>query len=308
MKIGKGIILLLLLGFSGTLFAQKEEFSIAGLKNKTLLKGPTIFFEALENRGSQEFVGVNERLQELVDKRTEAISDNPNRNRLVLGDLFTKAADKESAAVVISGYYQAGSGSDRNELALFETGANMGNPIPYFEWRITNRATLEVVLTFSYADGSMEQDSLWIDESSEQRAGRKLKSVKDLEKTVASRFENAYYDLFNFIGMESRWLDFPSVKVKDKALKAEYKEARDLIKSHDIVKLGRLYKKLYEAENTDEAAVGLGICYEILGNYPAAALLFEGRSDFHIKARLKKEIALYDYLVEIGAKINLTTL
>lgn len=308
MKNRNRILLLLILVFPGTLFAQKGEFYIASLKQNTLLKGPEIFFEPLENRGSTPFVDVNQRLQELVDERTKLPVESKAGNRLVLGGLFAKAAEKESAAVVISGYYQAESGSTRDEHALFETGANMGSPIPYFEWRTTNHATLLVMLTFTYADGTMKQDSLWIEEGSLQRAGRKLISVKELEEIVAKQFKNAYYYQFNFIDLEERWLDFPSVKVKDKALKAEYKEAKDLIKSYEIVKLGRLYKKLYEAENTDEAAIGLGLCYEILGNYPAAAELFEGRADFHIKARLKKEMALYDYLKEIGAKLNLITL
>ena len=297
-----------MLGFSANLFAQKEEFNIAYLKHQTLLKGPTIYFEALENRGTQDFVRINERLQELVDELTKAGSDKPNSNRLVYGGLFEKSTGKENAAVVLSGYYQAKSGSDRDEIALLETGNNIGSPLPYFEWRTTNSANLLVMLTFTYADGTMRQDSLWIEESSVQRAGKKLLSVKTLEESVAKQFKNAYEYHFNFIDVERRWLDFPSVKVNDKALKAEYKEAKDLIKSYKIIELGRLYKKLYEAENTDEAAIGLGLCYEILGNYPAAAELFEGRSDFHIKTRIRKEMALYDYLVEIGAKINLTTL
>jgi len=308
MKFSKGIIVLLTVLFSGTLFAQKEEFYVASLKQTTLLRGPKIYFEPLENRADDSFVDVNQSLQELVEKRTQIAAESGAGNRLVLGGLFTNATEKETADVVISGYYKAKSGSSREEYALRETGQHIGNPIPYFEWRKTNYANLLVVLTFTYADGTMQQDSLWADESDLQRAGRKLMPVSDLEEIVTKQFKKAFYYQFNFIEMERRWIDFPTVRVKDKALKAEYKAAKDLIKSYQIVELGRLYKKLYEAENTDEAAIGLGLCYEILGNYPAAAALFEGRTDFHIKARMKKEVALYDYLKEIGANLNLIEL
>ncbi|MDA3942652.1 MAG: hypothetical protein PF694_03810 [Bacteroidetes bacterium] len=295
----------LLVLLSGILFAQKEEFSVYSLKNPTLLKGSSIYFEPLENRGTKDFVDVNGRLQELFTKRTQAPVDNPNLNQLIYGGLFQAAPDPLSADVIVSGYYTAESVSAHDEVAFVESGTHIGSPIPYFEWRITNRASLDVALSFTYPDGTVAFDSVSIRLESEQKPGKKPKPLKELEENSAKAFQNAYYYQFNFIEFDNRWIDFPSVKVKDKQLKDDYKQARSWIKDHELVKLGQLFKRIYEAEGRDEAAVCLGLCYELLGNYPAAAELFEGRSDFHIKARLKKELELYHYLQEIGANIHL---
>ncbi len=291
--------------FSGILFAQKEQFTVYSLKNNTLLRGPSIYFVPLENKGTKDFVDVNGRLQQLFARRTQEPSDQPNRNQLVFGGLFQAATDPHTADVIVSGHYIAQSGSERDERAFVESGTHIGSPIPYFEWRITNRATLDVVLSFTYPDGNVAYDSIRIVEESEQRAGRKPSSVKNLEESCAKTFQNAYYYQFNFIESEKRWIDFPRVRVKDRQLKEEYKQVNSWLKGNELVKLGQLYKKIYDAEGSDEAAVCLGLCYELLGNYPAAEQLLEGRSDFHIKARLRKELQLYHYLREIGAQIHL---
>jgi hypothetical protein len=295
----------LLVLLSGILFAQKEEFTVFSLKNTTLLRGPSIYFKPLENRGAKDFVDVNGRLQERFEKRTEPPADNPNWNQLIYGGLFQAAPDPLSANVVVSGYYTAESVSARDEVAFVESGTHIGSPIPYFEWRITNRASLDVVLSFTYQDGNVAFDSISIVKESEQKAGKKTKPLKELEESCAESFQYAFNNQFNFIDFNNRWIEFPSVKVKDKQLKDEYKQARSWMKNNEKVKLGQLFKRIYEAEGRDEAAVCLGLCYELMGNYPAAEQLFEGRSDFHIKARLKKELELFRYLQEIGANIHL---
>jgi hypothetical protein len=291
--------------FSGILFAQKEEFTVYSLKNHTLLKGPSNYFEPLENKGTKDFVEVNGRLQELHSKRIQVPTENPNWNQLIYGGLFEAAPDPNSADVTVSGYYTAESAGMRDEVAFVESGTHIGSPIPYFEWRITNRASLDVVLSFNYSDGSTAFDSISIVKESEQKPGAKLKPLRELEASCAKAFQNSFYYQFNFIDSEKRWIEFPGIKVKDKQLKGDYKQAKSWIKDHELIKLGQLFKRIYEAEGEDEAAVCLGLCYELLGNYPAAEQLFEGRSDFHIKARLKKELELYHYLQEIGAKIHL---
>jgi len=278
----------LLILFSGILLAQKEEFTVYALKNATLLKGPSVYFEPLENKGTNDFVDVNESLLDLFNKRTKTPDEYTNRNQLVYGGLFQAATDPLSADVILSGYFTAESFSTRDEVAFVESGTPIGSPIPYFEWRVTNKASLDVVLSFTYPDGTVAYDSVRILKESEQKPGKKLKPLKELEESCAKAYQNAYYYQFNFIESEKRWIDFPKVKVKDKQLKDDYKQAKSWMKDHELVKLGQLFKRIYEAEGSDEAAVCLGLCYELMGNYPAAAKLFEGRSDFHIKARLKR--------------------
>ena len=288
--------------------AQKEEFYVAQLRNPTFLKGPKLFLKPLINNGKEDFIDVNAHLQELFDKRTAQKEVKPNVNQLASGQLFVAAASAEEADCVIDGSYTLSKSAEVEEKEFIESNNNLESPIPYSEWRQINKAEVLVLLSFAYPDGNSNTDTIHQLELFENKKGKKYLSPDDLAQKCIEGFKYAYYYQFNFINYDKKWLDFPSVKVKDKTLKEAYKNSRSLIKEHDIRALGDMFKRIYETDPSDEAAICLGLCYELLGNYPEAAKYYEGRTDFHMKVRMKSNMELLHYLQQIGANITLAEL
>lgn len=288
--------------------AQKEEFHVAQLRNPTYLKGPKLFLKPLSNNGKEDFIDVNAHLQQLFDKHTAQNEAKPNANQLTRGHLFVAAAVAEEADCVLSGSYILSKSSEVEEKDFFETNSNLTSPIPYSEWRQINKAEVQVLLNFTYPDGTSNTDTVHRLEIFENKKGKKYLSPDDLVQKCIDGFKYAYYYQFNFIEYDKKWLEFPSVKVKDKALKEAYKNSRSMIKDHDVRALGEMFKRIYETDPSDEAAICLGLCYELLGNYPEAEKYYEGRSDFHMKVRMKKNMELLHYLQQIGANITLAEL
>lgn len=301
------ILLLSLLIIAGlTAFAQKERFKFPALKNDTYLRGEKIHFETLKNTGQDNFIDVNEHVRALVDKVTMERTADPNSNQITSINLFRKAENSSDADCIISGEFAMKKETQLIEKQFLETSSQMGSPIPYFEQRRINQAEVFVVLFFTYRDGSQQTDTLSLVETFEERASKKYLSAEDLAVRCQKRFESAFYNHFYFIHWDEKWIEFPTVKVKDKQLKEKYKGAKELIKKHEIAELTKIYKEINASEPSDESAICLAICNELLGNYQQAAMLYEGRSDFHIKVRMKSNMELLNYLRQIGARLNLS--
>ena len=70
--------------------------------------------------------------------------------------------------------------------------------------------------------------------------------------------------------------------------------AKDLLKKGEYEKAGVLCKKVNDAVNSPETSAMVGICYELVGNYPKANEYYKPFNDFHVKTRMKKSMKLLE--------------
>lgn len=162
-----------------------------------------------------------------------------------------------------------------------------------------------MVFEFKYSDGNVVTDTAYKEFVSEKKDGKGLVSL-DAQKGKTRKFlERELSDLTKVVGVDLIWYKFPKVKVKDKALKTEYKGAKDLLKENKIKELGKLYKKIYETTQAKEAAKCIAMCYEILGNYPKAEEYHQKMPDFATKTRMKQNMEVFNYLKEMGCELEL---
>ncbi len=171
--------------------------------------------------------------------------------------------------------------------------------------RPKNQITAEVIIRYDYADGSFATDTLSFLKISERTKKSKLKSPDILLANCQKSLESDFRYLYSFAFYETAKFSLEKVKVSDKALKEELKNAGDLLESRRITELGQLYKRVYESDPSKEAAFCLGVCYELLGNYPMATKYYKQMPEFHTIARMKKSLVLFDYLQYIGVDLKL---
>lgn len=301
---------LFLLCMGHALVGQSDVFYTFFLEKEINLKAGGVFVHPLKNVGAENPIDVNSFLEKSIEKACLPLAGDGNEkagnvNAWSQMPLFWQATSPDKADVVVSGSYNIEKESDAEVFRFYETNTAISNPIPYFEVRPKNRVSAEVILQYKYADGTLVSDTLRFHEISERKKNTKLKSMEKLLAECQKALEYDFRKLFLFADYETAKFSLEKVKVSDKGLKEELKSAGDLLKGRRIADLGNLYKRIYENEPSKEAAFCLGICYELVGNYPMAAKYYKQMPEFHTIARMKKSLILFDYLQSIGAELKL---
>lgn len=291
--------------------AQQGQFYQFLYKNDTKIKGSKIHFAGLKNIGNESHIDVNQMTKDNVDFFTNTysgISEKKIQNHIswTRNPMFEIVENESEADVIIGGHYKIKTHMDIEEKVFYERQSNVGAPIPYYEIRQTNKVDVEVVISYTYKDKSTDYDTITISNSYERKPKTTYKSIEDLLEKAEKSLGSKLYHTFHFYEIEYVWYKFEKVKVKDKALKEELKSANDLLANGEIMKLGNLYKRIYEADKSNlEAAFNLAMCYELIGNYPSAEVYYAMKKDFHANTRMKKNMELYNYLKNLGANIKL---
>jgi len=298
---------LTLMIFALTVSAQKVAFTSYQLEHPIKLKGGKILFNPLKNNGKETSIDINGYVQQALDKKFKPVSGSPETNPFVwvTKPWFEKATNAKEASVVVSGSFKISAETEIEQHQFYETWSALSNPIPYFEVRPKNKVVAEVIISYQYTDKTMDYDTISYNEESERKAGRRMKGLMDMVKTCENTLKYEINNCFHLVNYEEAKYQLEKVKISDKALKEEWKGSGDLLKDHDIMKLGNLCKRIYEDSPSKEAAFNLGICYERVGNYPKATEFYKKMPEFHTIARMKKQLILFDYLHEIGVETEL---
>jgi hypothetical protein len=311
-NIFKLLIAVMFLFQIATLSAQQGSFYKYSFIKETKVKGPKIFYENLENTGGNSNIDVNKIIHKRVDFffKTYSGTEKGNIQNHVAWTrdkaLFEKVNSKADADVVIGGHYEILTHVDVEEKLFYERQSNVGGSIPYYEIRQTNTAEVNVVISYTYKDKFVDYDTIHIVKSYERKPKTKCRSIDELVAACEESLELQSYSLFKFYEVDDEWYKFVKVKTKDKGLKEELSTAKDLLVNGEIYKLGSIYKRIYEADNSNkEAAFNLAMCYELIGNYPKANEYYAKMPDFHAKVRMKDNMKLYNYLESIGANLLL---
>jgi len=304
----KNIITLALILLTITIAeAQQADYYSYNLENTTPLRAK-VYYNSLINISKNSDINVDSILYNYLDrfisKKYTGNTKARNSNIWLTSPLFSMTNNKSDADVIVSGSYSLNKNIEAVEKLMFETSSSYNTPIPYFEIESTNEANLDIILNFKYSNNTLV-DTISIAHKSKRKPGAKQKTIDELVSKCNKSLKLAFYNEFNFIERKAHNYRFPKVKIKDKTLKEEYKNAKDLLKNGDITKLGNFYKHVYEEGKTKEAAYCLGICYELIGNFPQAQEYYKQLPDFHTKTRMKNSMKLYNYLQEIGIKLQL---
>ena len=254
------------------------------------------YFKSFNRIGEKALPTLEETIEQKLVSTTNA---EENNNYWMYKDWAYSVADESQADYTISGEYDYNSGITIGESLYFETLGKIR--LPYFISTKENRADLELIFTFDYKDDSPNRkDTLCVHKKSISIPGNKFYRVEQLEAQLEGAIRtkiNNYKELIN--GKEVQ-INFPKVKIKDKGLKAEYATINKLLKDGEYEKAGSIVKKVYEANKTPELSQALGICYELVGNYPQATEYYKALPDFHIRARMKKNMALLEQATAMG--------
>lgn len=210
-------------------------------------------------------------------------------------------ANESEAEMVVTGTYMYHYGTDVYET-IYRESVTAGSPtLPYFVTEKKNFADLLVVLNFNYKDGAPALvDTIHLRKESVLKPGKNYFEVDQLVKQLEDQTRWTMGDYRYFLDRKKALVNLPDVKIKDKLLREEYKTYADLMKKGEYADAGRIAQKLYEAEKTPELSVAVGLCYELLGNFPKAQEYYNAKPDFHIKVRMKKNMELLDAARAMG--------
>ncbi|NOR87117.1 MAG: hypothetical protein GQ527_05860 [Bacteroidales bacterium] len=290
-----------------SLNAQQSNYYSYTLKHTTPLKAK-ICYQGLKNIGEISDTDIDafisKKITDLANDTYTGSKKAKSANVWLIKPTLSLTDNESEADVVISGTYKVSKGTISEEKFMYETSSNYTSPIPYFDLQTTNKVEIEIIFNYLYKDKSTLIDTMLVSKEDMRKPRKKFKSIEELEESCQKSLKLALYKKFDFIDRKATNYKLPKVKVKDKALKAEYKTAGDLLKSGDIMKLGSIYQRIYDTEPSKEAAYCLGVCYELIGNFPKAQELYNQMPDFHTKVRIKNSRKLYDYLLEIGVVID----
>ncbi|MBI9035257.1 MAG: hypothetical protein JEZ03_12370 [Bacteroidales bacterium] len=295
--------------------AQRAEFPNYTLEKPSKLRAGKIFFKELKNMGNLDTVDINKKVKKVLEARLHplvskewAAGEGKVYNSWYQQQWFEKTNNPKDAAVQISGSYRVDAQTEVNQNLFYETASSLANPIPYFDVRPINRVNAEVIITYTYADKTKDADTLRYFDESEGRKGYKIRS---LAKMVSQSMKSLNHDIsssFNYVDYHQEVYLLEKVKIKDKALKDEYKQIKDLWKEKKVFEAANLFKRIYEKEQNKEAAYNLGMCYELIGNLEQADEYYSLLPNFHTKTRMKAHWEFFNYLKEIGVEPRLIEL
>ncbi len=250
---------------------------------------PTYYFSGIKNVGKTARPDAEEAAKNYFTKKKES--------EIWFEQQFFNHVDNSAKAdLVISGKYSytavTKENRNENELNILETVTRF------------HKAHLQVILTYEYNDGSPTFiDTINIYRTITQEPGPACKNMtlQLAEDEIKDLIKDCKYGyLTDVINKEEIWFNFPKIKIKDQNLKAEFAAAEQQLKDGRYKEAGEYFKKVHESVNTPESSQALGLCYELIGNYPKATEYFKAKPDFHINTRMKKNMKLLEYAKSIG--------
>ncbi len=295
-----------------SLNAQRAEFHNYTLNKPTKLRAGKIYFKELKNIGTQDTVSVNQYVEQTLKNWLSPLvtlewaqGDGKVYNSWYQQQWFEQTNTPKGAAVIVSGTYRVDAETEINQNLFYETASNLANPIPYFDVRPKNRVNAEIIITYTYPDKTKDADTLRYFDESEGRKGRKMHSLSKMVTQCMNSLNRDIRTSFDYVNYDKEVYLLEKVKVKDKALKTEYKQIKEIWKEKNVPKAADLFKRIYEKEQSKEAAYNLGVCYELIGNLEKAGEYYKQLPNFHSKARMKSNWEFFNYLKEIGVEPNI---
>ncbi|MBN2746718.1 MAG: hypothetical protein JXR34_08320, partial [Bacteroidales bacterium] len=143
------IMLLVMSGYSQEgYFYQFKQIS------ETKVRGKKIFFKPLQNTGKESQIDINALIEENLKacyKTYSGIEKKKIQNHIswTREPMFEKLTTESGADVVVSGTYYIKTDVAIEEKLFYERQSNVGGALPYYEIRQTNKAEIQVIITYT---------------------------------------------------------------------------------------------------------------------------------------------------------------
>lgn len=297
-KLTSMLLCLIVLGSTLAQSVQTTQLTLDIEKTKTSCFTKSKYYFKSFNRTGEKALPA---LEESIEKNLISLSsaETNGGSYWMYKDWSYPVAEEAEADFTLSGEYIYNSGVNVGETVYHEKAGSVR--LPYFVTAKEHKADIDVIFTFEYKDGSpSRKDTLSVHKKSIEKPGKSYYSTEKLEEQMERMIVAKVNSYKEFIDGKKVQINFPKVKIKDKALKAEYESIKGLLKDGDYQKAGSIVKKAYESNSTPEISQALGICYELVGNYPKAAEYYKALPNFHINTRMKKNNAILDFATSIG--------
>lgn len=287
----KTILFTISILFSLTVFSQATTAYQKYLKPeaKKGLFRHTYFIKSFENKGE---IAAPEAEQKVLQFKKHT----PSETKFWYQEPFYIQVENESEAqLVINASYKI------NATKTEEDRQEYRREMPYVVYFKKHTSSAEVIVNYSYTDGSPEVvDTVKIEHVSKELPWKSYKTPAEIEQYTNNSLANSIEK--GSIPMENKEVRiiFPKVKIKDKALKAEYADIQKLLKNNKFIEAGQLCKRIYQSKESPEASAAIGLCYELVGNYPKAEEYIKPLKDFHMLSRIRKNMKLVDFAQSIG--------
>lgn len=232
-----------------------------------------------------------------IEKKVLEVSDYASsKTKLWYRKPFYVQTNNESEAqLIIAASYQINETITEDDKKVYK------REMPYTVYFKKHTSSAKVIVHYNYTDGSPSIiDTIKIEHVSKELPWKSFKKPSELELKTKNSLEHAIPK--GSVPMETKEVRiiFPKVKIKDKILKEEYAGIQKLLKDNKFVEAGQLCKKVYESRKSPEASAALGLCYELVGNYPKAEEYIKPLKDFHMLSRIRKNMKLVKFAKSIG--------
>ena len=254
-----------------------------------------IYFEKFVNAGEAEF-------DVCADVFKEKFSGTYTGSRWVNSKIYNIVATKEEADIVISGIYKFSPKETMEVSQKLKTETGTKYPLKYTvnSYRQANRVhfTLDVKVTDksgSQIDAYQLKDSILSADRSDVKLPKTKYTLDELKTKMIERTPSYMKGRYCIYSTDV-WVKFLKLKVKDKALKEEYKLVNDYLNNKDFLSAGKIFKKIYEAGKDPMAAFNTAMCYEFVGDIGKAAEYYKIKFDFPSKKRMDTNKAIWEKL------------
>mgnify|MGYP002277566308 CR=1 FL=1 len=287
------IILLVLTLFNITAFGQATVGHKAYLK-ANIQKGKyrhLYYVQSFTNSGDKIVDNIEEKVKKRYNKKQTL------NKYWFLQPFYIPADNAEEAQVVISATYKINPSKTEATKKVY-TYLEMPYSV-YFE-KYTSSA--QVIIHYDYKDKSPSViDTIKIEHTYKNLPWYPKSTLEKLEKNTKEDLLYAIKKPVKATNYKDVSIIFPKIKIKDKSLKEEYSQVQKLLKAEKYTEAGKICKKVYNNyPKSLEASAAVGLCYELIGNYPKAEKYTKPLKNFHIISRMRKNMKLLEFANSIG--------
>jgi hypothetical protein len=238
----------------------------------------------------------------------------PTLNPWMTTKIYETTENEEEANYVIDGEYSYETDMDKSYKAhMTKDEFGKGSiPIHYYEYSVSSSATLqgkvsikdnnsgELVKEYSFSKTKSDSESKYMEKP---RAESPANFFSDLNDAVIAD----YRYILNPIKREFKY-DFPRITPDNndyrKKFRKKRKELRKLDNGENVREMANVLFELQKIEDNEDINLGLGMCYEIIGNYTKAKAHYEKSGDKDAMTRINKQIQIRDQLKALGVEIT----
>ncbi|MFW5805765.1 MAG: hypothetical protein ACOCVX_04470 [Bacteroidales bacterium] len=238
----------------------------------------------------------------------------PTLNPWMTTKIYETTENEDEANYAITGEYEYKTSTDKSHKAhkTEELSGDDKLPIFFYEYTASSNATLsgeiqivdnnsgETVKEYPFSKNKGDSESNYMKKP-------QLKSPANFFSSLNNAVIGEYRYMLNPIKREYKY-NFPRIIPDDKKFRKNFRkkrrELRKLDNDDNVKEMAKVLFEMQKMEDNKDVNLGIGMCYEIIGNYTKAKAHYEKSGDSDAMARIKEQIQIRDQLKAFGVEIN----